>query len=145
MDIFTSMKISASALTAQRVRMNIISSNLANIETIRTKDGQPYRRKEIVITSESPQGKFKGLLESKMAEAIKEVKVLGYVDDPRDFILKYEPYNPNADENGYVKYPNVNAIEEITNLTLTSRNYENNVTVISTTKKLALTTLEIGK
>jgi flagellar basal-body rod protein FlgC len=73
------------------------------------------------------------------------VKVLGYMEDPRPFILKYEPNNPYADQNGYVKYPNVNAIEEITNLIITSRNYENNVTVISTTKKLAIETLGIGK
>lgn len=145
MDIFTSLKVSASALTAQRIRMNIISSNLANIETIKTKDGQPYRRKEIVVSSESPEGHFKNILDSKLSDAVKEVKVLGYLNDPRDFIMKYEPHNPNADENGYVKYPNINIIEEITNLNMTSRNYESNVSVISTTKKLALLTLEIGK
>ncbi len=145
MDIFTSMKVSSSALTAQRIRMNLISSNLANIETIKTKEGEPYRRKELVVSSTPPEREFKSILDRKFADAVKEVKVMGYINDPRDFILKYEPHNPNADENGYVKYPNINIIEELTNLSMVSRNYESNISVISTTKKLALITLEIGK
>jgi flagellar basal-body rod protein FlgC len=145
MDIFTSLKVSSSALTVQRYRMNIISSNLANIETIKTKEGGPYKRKEIVVSSEDVSGNFQQILDSKLAGAIKEVKIQGYIDDNRPPVAKYDPSNPEADPDGYVRYPNINIIEEITNLTMASRNYESNVTVISTTKRLALQTLEIGK
>ncbi len=145
MDIFTSLKVSASALTAQRTRMNIISSNLANMETTKTQEGAPYRRKELVIRPVPVKERFNDILEQKLSKAVQEVQVVGYVNDPRDFISKYEPGHPDADQNGYVKYPNISVIEETTNLIISSRAYESNVTVIQTTKKMAQDTLEIGR
>ncbi len=141
MDFFTAFNISASALSAQRTRMNIISSNIANINSTETPEGGPYRRKDVVFSERSPESSFSDILREK----VKGVEVVGIVEDPRPFKSVYDPYHPNADKNGYVQYPNVNMIEEMVNLLSAKRSYEANVSVIKASKSMANKALEIGR
>lgn len=141
MDFFTAFNISASGLSAQRIRLNVVSSNLANVNSTETEDGGPYRRKDVLFAATPAEHSFKDILKDK----IKEVKVNEIVNDPRPFRTVYDPYHPNADKNGYVYFPNVNVIEEMVNMLSASRSYEANVSVIKATKSMALKALEIGK
>ncbi len=143
MDMFTTMKISASALKAQRVRMNAISSNLANIETTRTPDGGPYRKREVVF--QSTQQGFAETLDGQMRDAAQGVKV-SYVQasslPPR---MVYDPSHPDANEKGEVAMPNISLVEETADMMSASRAYEANVTVVKSAKRMALKALDIGK
>lgn len=143
MDIFTTMKISASALKAQRVRMNAISSNLANIETTRTPDGGPYRKREVVF--QSTQQDFASTLDSRLRDAAQGVKVSHIQASNAPPRMVYEPSHPDADEQGMVAMPNVNVVEETADMMSASRAYEANVTVIKSAKRMALKALEIGR
>lgn len=135
MPSFDALKISASALRAQKIRMEVISSNLANINTTRTEDGTPYRKKEVVFT---PQ-EFKTELEKK----IEGVRVEEIVESSRPFEKVYDPSHPHADKDGYVTYPNVNVVEEMADMMDAARSYEANLNVMNTTKDMILKTLEI--
>jgi len=141
MDLFTTMKISASALKAQRVRMNAISSNLANMETTRTPDGGPYRKREVVFQT-SQQG-FAETLDSRMSEAVQGVKVSHIQASSQPPRMVYEPSHPDADEKGMVAMPNINLVEEVSDMMSASRAYEANVTVIKSAKRMALKALDI--
>lgn len=141
MDFFTAFNISASALSAQRIRMNVVSSNLANAQSTETPEGGPYRRKDVVFSSAPVSGSFNEILKDKL----NEVKVVEIINDQRPFKSVYDPYHPNADQNGYVYYPNVNIIEEMVNLMSATRSYEANVSVIKATKSMAMKALEIGR
>ena len=143
MDIFTTMKISASALKAQRIRMNTISSNLANIETTRTPDGGPYRKREVVFQS-SQQG-FADTLDTQMRDAVQGVRVSQIQASPLPPRMVYNPSHPDADENGQVAMPNISLVEETADMMSASRAYEANVTVIKSAKRMALKALEIGR
>lgn len=133
MSFFDVMKLSATGLSAQRIRINVISSNLANANTTKTENGLPYRRKDIV---------FEQIMDGEMAGGVRVQKV---VQDQKPFVLKYEPNHPDADEEGYVQYPNVNPVEEMVNMLEAQRSYESNLTVLNTAKQLALRALEIGR
>jgi len=141
MDFFTAFNISATGLNAQRVRMNVISSNLANINSTKTDEGEPYRRKDVLFEAAPAASPFDEIL----AEKIKQVNVIDIVDDPRPFRTVYDPYHPSADANGYVHYPNVNVVEEMVNMLSASRSYEANVSVLKATRNMALKALEIGR
>jgi flagellar basal-body rod protein FlgC len=143
MDIFTTMKISSSALKAQRVRMNTISSNLANIETTRTPDGGPYRKREVVF--QSTQQGFADTLDSRMRDAAQGVKVAHIQASSLPPRMVYDPSHPDADEQGQVAMPNVNLVEETADMMSASKAYEANVTVIKSAKRMALKALEIGR
>ena len=143
MDIFTTMKISASALKAQRVRMNAISSNLANIETTRTPDGGPYRKREVVFQS-TTQG-FADTLDSRLRDAAQGVRVSHVQASSLPPRMVYEPAHPDADEQGMVAMPNVNLVEETADMMSASRAYESNVTVVKAAKRMALKALTIGQ
>jgi len=143
MDVFTSMKISASALKAQRVRMNAISSNLANIETTRTPDGGPYRKREVVFQS-TPQG-FADTLDSRLRDAAQGVKVSHVQASSKPPRMVYSPSHPDADDQGYVAMPNVDLVEETADMMSASRAYEANVTVVKSAKRMALKALSIGQ
>ncbi len=143
MDIFTTMKISASALKAQRIRMNAISSNLANIETTRTPDGGPYRKREVVFQS-SQQG-FADTLDSRMREAVQGVKVSHVQASNQPPRMVYDPSHPDADEQGQVAMPNISLVEETADMMSAARAYEANVTVVKSAKRMALKALEIGR
>jgi len=133
MSFFDVMKLSATGLSAQRIRINVISANLANANTTRSENGEPYRRKDVI---------FEQVLEGEMKGG---VKVQDVIEDDKPFVIKFEPGHPDADEEGYVRYPNVNPIEEMVNMLEAQRSYESNLTVLNTAKQLALRALEIGR
>ena len=129
MALFQAFNISASGMTAERFRMDTIAENIANVNTTRTEDGTPYRRKIV-------RAKFVG--NGVKVSSVKE-------DTETDFIMEYDPSNPDADENGYVSYPNVNTVTEMTNLIDASRAYEANTTAFEAAKSIAQSGLSIGK
>ena len=146
MSLFQSFDINTSGLTAQRFRMDVISENVANVTTTRTEDGTPYTRK-IVTFQEKRTTPFSRVLENTreayMGNGVKVSRVSE--DTESEYIMKYEPSHPDADENGYVSYPNVNIITEMTNMIDASRSYEANLTAFETSKAIALKGLELGK
>ncbi|MCK5882796.1 MAG: flagellar basal body rod protein FlgC [Bacteriovoracaceae bacterium] len=145
MDLLTSLKISASGLAANRKRMNSISSNIANAQTTRTAEGGPYRRKEVAFGSEPARDNFADILEGELDEQAQTVHATEVISTDRPPILKYEPNHPDADENGYVAYPNINVVEEMANMMQTTRSYEANVNAMNVTKQMAIKALEIGR
>lgn len=140
MDLFTAFKISASGLNVQRTRMNVIASNLANINTTRTAEGGPYRRKEVVVAAQPAEPSFKDVLGSE----VNKVEVAEIREDNGPLRKVYDPNHPDADPDGYVSLPNVNLMEEMVDMISTSRSYEANVTATSTTKNMIQRALEIG-
>ncbi|MBF0300206.1 MAG: flagellar basal body rod protein FlgC [Oligoflexia bacterium] len=145
MDFLTSMKVSASGLAANRKRLAAISSNIANAQTTRTVEGGPYRKKEVVFGAEPSRESFSDILEGKMNEDIQEVHATEVVSSNKPPILKYEPGNPDANEQGYVAYPDINVMTEMADMIATSRNYEANITALNTAKSMALKALEISR
>lgn len=145
MDFFDALRISSSGLAAQRLRMNLISANLANMNTTRTKAGGPYRRKDPVFAAQAPAASFREMLGMRRRELLKEVAVVGIVEDTRSPIKKHDPTHPDADENGYVSMPNINLMEEMVNMISATRSYEASVTAIQSAKTMALKALEIGQ
>lgn len=143
MSFCSSLDIVGSALTAERFRTDIITQNIANAETTVTANGEPYRRQQVVF-QEIPLS-FSAELNKAASKTKGGVKVSEVVESDRDFILKYEPDNPNADENGYVRYPNVDKTEEMIDLMAASNAYEANLTALSVVKAMINKTLEINK
>lgn len=144
MSMLSSLDITGSALTAERFRMNVILQNLANIETTRTAEGTPYRRRQVVFT-EKPID-FQNMLETeRLRRGEGGVHVTRVVESDRDFIPVYDPSHPDANEEGYVLKPNVNRTEEQIDLMAASRAYEANLTALNVIKATALKALEIGK
>ena len=146
MALFQAFNISASGMTAQRFRTDIIAENIANVNTTSTESGGPYRRK-IVTFQEKDVTPFSEYFSYSKNRAIGNgVKVSKVSEDfETDFIMEYDPANPDADENGYVSYPNVNTVTEMTNLIDATRSYEANATAFEASKNMALTALSIGK
>lgn len=147
MSIFNSINISASGLTAERMRMDIISKNVANANTTRTVNGTPYRRQVVTFKTKDNNTPFSKYFKRALGEEIgpKGVEVTSVEEDPSPFKSVYDPGHPDADQEGYVLMPNVNIVMEMANLISASRAYEANVTAINGTKAMALKALEIGK
>ncbi len=143
MDVFQSLKIGASALQAQQTRLNTISSNLANIETTRTPEGGPYKRKTVVFRSADLS--FEQRLEQSMRGAVQGVEVSRIATDPSPPRMIYDPSHPDATAEGYVAMPDINLMEEMTDMMTATRAYEANVTTIKTAKRMAMKALEIGR
>ena len=139
MGLFKSFDINASGMTAERYRMDVIAENVANANTTRTSDGTPYRRKIVVFEEKQSQGTFSSLLNSASNRYTGDgVKVSGPYDDTYTQMNKvYDPANPDADENGYVTYPNVNTVTEMTNLIDANRAFEANTTAFASSKNVA--------
>jgi len=145
MSFMNGMNISASGMTAQRLRMDVISQNIANVNTTRDENGQPYRRKEVVF-AEKGASPFGEILAQTSGIAGTGVKVTQIAQDNKTEMRKvYDPSHPDADADGYVTYPNVNTVQEMTDLIDASRSYEANVTAFNATKNMALKGLEVGK
>ncbi len=151
MKFLNCIDVSASGLTAQRLRMDTIANNMANAETTRKADGTgPYKRQVVVFQAREaqyPKSVFRGMLEKQYAVSgggveVKAIKELDETDVP--FRVLYEPGNPDADEDGYVKYPNVNVVEEMINMISSTKAYEANAKVIEASKNMALRALDIG-
>lgn len=133
-------------MAAQRARMNTISSNMANINTTRTPEGGPYRRKDVVFEAIPDAKSFGDIMSVNDPKAdFNRVQVTDVVYDKKAPILKYDPSHPDANPEGYVAYPNINLMEEMTNMIQASRSYEANVQAIQATKDMALSALEIGR
>jgi flagellar basal-body rod protein FlgC len=141
MDFFTAYNISASGLSAQRTRLNTITSNLANINTTQTPEGGPYRRKDVVFTAIEEKNSFNRILKDK----VNAVKVEEIIEDSRPFKFVYDPYHPDANKEGYVAYPNIEMVEEMVNMLSASRHYEANINAVKTTTKMAQKALTIGR
>jgi len=145
MNFFDSLRISSSGLSSQRLRMNLISSNLANVNTTRTPEGGPFQRKEIVVEEEPLDSEFSRMLQAGAKGRVSQVRIVGISEDRRPPVIKFEPSHPDADEKGYVSFPNINVIEEMVNMMTAARSYEANVTAITTAKSMASKALEIGR
>lgn len=145
MNFLDALSTSASGLSAQRLRMNLISSNLANINTTKTEEGGPYQRKDAVFAAESKTDDFGSHLSRSLSPGLTEVRVASVFNDNRPPIMKYDPEHPDADEEGYVGMPNINIVEEMVNMISASRSYEANVTAIGSTKEMVNQALEIGR
>ena len=146
MGLFQSFDIAASGMTAQRFRMDTIAENIANVNTTRTEDGTPYRRKIVTFEEKTKSPSFKEVLEGTQTFNGNGVKVTKVSEDTKtDFIMTYDPSHPDADENGYVSYPNVNTVTEMTNLIDSSRSYEANVTAFNSMKSMVQAGLQIGQ
>jgi flagellar basal-body rod protein FlgC len=145
MDLLTSLKISSSGLSAQRKRMEAISSNIANAQTTRTPEGGPYRKKEVVFGSEPARDSFAEILEGELDEKAQTVHATEVINSNKPPILKYEPNHPDANKEGYVAYPDINVMVEMADMIEAQRSYEANITAINTTKAMASKTLEIGR
>lgn len=159
MSLFTSFNISASGMTAQQLRTDIIAQNIANVNTTRTSDGTPYVRKAVVFSEKALNGasrinaatatgsSFASVLQNTMGgmkgDGVKVTSI--YSDKSTDMNMVYEPDHPDADENGYVTYPNVNVAQEMTDLIDASRSYEANVSAFNASKSMATKGLTVGE
>lgn len=143
MSIFSSMQINASGLTLERLKMDTISTNIANAKTTRTDEGGPYKRKEVLFEEnlKNQKNKINGISERRSLG----VKVTGISQDGENFKQVYDPSHPDADMEGYVAMPNVNMVDEMIALITTQRSYEANVTALNTSKNILKKTLEISK
>ena len=146
MSMFDTMEISSSGLAAQRTRMKVISSNIANANTTRTPEGGPYKRRDVVFGALPSEKSFAQELQSKEQDmGFRHVKVLGIVEDSRPPKLKYEPDHPDANEEGYVAMPNIDMVEEMTNMMIAKRSFEANIAAINATKQMVTQSLDIGR
>ena len=137
MNLFGSLEISSSALRAERTRAEVVASNMANAETTRTPEGGPYKRKMVVFSSDRPR--FASAMEGT------GVKISEVVEDKSDPIRRFEPNHPDADAQGYVAYPDINPIEEMTDLMSATRAYELNASAVQSTKNMLQESLELLK
>ena len=145
MSFIEAMNISASGMTAQRLRMDIISQNIANVNTTRDANGNAYRR-QMVVFEERDVTPFADVLMKTQGTNGSGVKVTGIVEDTNtELRMVYDPSHPDADAEGYVAYSNVNSVTEMTNLIDASRAYEANITAFNAAKNMAMKGLEVGK
>jgi flagellar basal-body rod protein FlgC len=145
MNLMTAMDVSATGMAAQRIRLNVISMNLANAETTRTGSGGPYQRRTVIFRSTPVEGTFENVFERHLQEKIQGVTVTRIEAKGGDDKRIYDPSHPDADAAGYVHYPNVNLVEEMVSMLEASRSYEANVTAAKAAKNMALKALEIGR
>ncbi len=148
MSLFTIFKIASQGMSSQRERLEAASANLANANSTRTETGKPYQRRDVVFTAQELQTDWtrqafeKGLFDDKTPPqgVVSEVQLAG--ED--QFVLQYQPGHPDADQNGYVKMPDVNPLEETVNMLSAARSFESNATVFTTAKELARISLNLG-
>lgn len=145
MAFLSSMDISGSALTAQRLRMDVVAENVANINTTRAANGEPYRRRYVIFQQKDGASFSDTLNRSLAGSAGSGVRVTDIAEDPSEFKLDYNPTHPDADEFGYVRMPNVELAREMADMMSATRSYEANITVLNSTKSMAMNALEIGK
>lgn len=153
MSFLSSINIVSSGLTAQQLRLDVISENITNINTTRTESGGTYRRKLTVLEAEDGRNNFRnilaqtknGLVRNTNYERTAGVRVTEIAEDPSDFKLKYDPTDPDANEEGYVELPNVDLVKEITDAMAASQAYSANVTAFNLLKSVISKGLEIGK
>ncbi|MGE5422210.1 MAG: flagellar basal body rod protein FlgC [Ignavibacteriales bacterium] len=146
MGFLNGIDICASGLTAQRLRMDVISNNLSNATTTRTEKGGPYRRQTVVFEARADKsGEFGSILQNEINKYGGGVRVTAVREDTAPFRRVYEPSNPDADQEGYVSYPNVNVVAEMVDMISATRSYEANVTAMNSIKAMALKAIDIGR
>lgn len=147
MSFFTALSSSASGLTAQRLRMDVISENIANVNTTRTEKGEAYKRKAVLFQERNEARDFSEYFDVTLHKykVGKGVRVTEVVEDQKEGTRVYDPGHPDADEDGYVTMPNVNVVEEMVNMISASRSYEANITSMNTTKAMLAKVLEVGR
>ncbi len=133
MSYFDVLDVAATGLSAQRIRMSVLSSNMANANTTRTEDGGPYRKKNVI---------FKQVLQGEHKGGVQVDKIYEDTKPPR---LQYDPTHPDANEEGYVAMPNISPVEEMVNMLEAARAYESNLTILQSAKQLSTAALEIGR
>lgn len=140
MNLLDTLQITASGLTAQRLRLQTVASNMANARTTRTEEGGPYKKQTPILEAvrDDPFG-------NDLDRAMARVEVMGVVESDDPPVMVHDPSHPDADEDGYVAYPNVNVLEEMVDLMTTARTYEANANVIDVTDTMVNTALEIGR
>jgi flagellar basal-body rod protein FlgC len=148
MSIFTMLEVSGSALSAERQRAEVVAANMANAETTRTPEGGPYRRKQVVFSS-SPMNSFRMLLANSGGESANlgtsAVRVSKVVEDSAAPLMRYEPGNSDANEEGYVAYPNINPVQEMADLMDAVRAYQLNAAAITASKQIVTGAIDIIK
>lgn len=153
MAFLSTINIIGSGLTAQHLRLDVISENVTNINTTRTEEGGPYRRKVVVFEAMDGRESFRevmararsGMVSNAGQENTGGVRVIEIAEDPTDFKLKYDPTDPDANEDGYVELPNVDLVKEITDAMAASQSYSANVTTFNVLKSVISSGLEIGR
>ncbi len=145
MNVFTAMEIISSGLAAERTRLNVTASNLANANTTRTAEGGPYKRRDPVFQSESVVNQFRELLSDRLARQAQGVKTVQIVQDQNPPRMAYDPGHPDADTQGYVAYPNVSSVEEMVNMMMAARAYEAGASAMQMVNGMAQSALQIGK
>jgi flagellar basal-body rod protein FlgC len=158
MGLFNSLRVSASGMTAQRLRMDVIADNVANADSTKGAGEGPYKRKLVVFSEALDRARAGGVTDrpassvgavgrgwTESTQPLAGVKVVGIVEDSRQGPLVYDPGHPHADENGYVEMPNVDIIREMVDMISASRAYESNITVFEATKSMFLKALDIGR
>jgi flagellar basal-body rod protein FlgC len=148
MSFWESLRIGASGLTAQRLRLDLISNNIANAQTTRTEKGGPYQRQDVVFMADGNNPTLPGpeaARQNTLDDLQGGVKVSEIFTDTSAGPRVYDPTNPDADANGYVNYPNVDVVVEMTNMLSATRSYEANLASVEAVKRMALKALEIGK
>jgi flagellar basal-body rod protein FlgC len=146
MSFWEAMRIGASGLTAQRIRLDVISNNVANAQTTRTAEGGAYKRQDVVFTAQGSNGflpEFVNALRGAEGQTSGGVRVSEIVTDESEGYSVYDPTHPDANEEGYVEYPNVDAVVEMTNMLSATRSYEANLTIIEAAKSMAQKALNI--
>lgn len=150
MSFWSNMRVSASALSAQRLRLDTISNNIANSQTTKTEDGTVYKRQDVVFSAQSVSSGLPSFIADKISSSIPLNKgesgvQAQIVTDDSEGSKVYDPTHPDADENGYVTYPNVDLVTEMTNMLSATRSYEANLAVVDASKNMALKALNIGR
>ena len=145
MDLFQTIDVASSGMVAQRARLNIIATNLANANTTKTQNGTPYRRKTVIFQTTPMGRRFENHLQNALEQEVQGVNVSGIMPVPGDFRRIFDPGHPDADAQGYVQLPNINLMEEMVNMVSATRSYEANLMAIKATKSMALKALEIGR
>jgi flagellar basal-body rod protein FlgC len=142
MSLFTSLQVSASGMAAERARAQVLVENMANAETTRTPEGGPYRRKDVVFSSDLQASPFSAVFQNELAQGVRVTDVT--VDD-RPPEMRYMPGHPDADANGYVAFPRMNPAEEMVDLMNASRSYQGNIAAMSAVKDMISKSIDIMK
>lgn len=145
MGIFKSMAISSSGLSANRLRMNTLSANLANANTTRTEEGGPYRRRDVVFSASPVGSAFEDFLNGTNGAQLSKVQVVDIHQDTKEPRMVFDPTHADADADGYVAMPNIQVMTEMVNMLAATRAYEANATAVNEAKQMAVKSLEIGR
>lgn len=146
MRLFQAINTSGSGLTAEQLRMDVIANNIANVNSTRTSKGGPYRRQRVIFTPREPQVFFNiPYVKTQVIYNGRGVRVIGIEEDPSPLRIEYRPEHPDADKDGYVKFPNVNVVMEMADMITATRAYEANVAAMRSAKEMMIRALDISK